>query len=265
MFNIYLKDKEFQEPADQIYYLLAANGLFLVKKTKFFTSSSLAFTPSGKANLTWLSEHQVSLTVHLPKKIPAKFIEDLINFFRAVHDKFDGAEAIGLVYWDESKEGYILIIPEQEVGKNALPFYKVGANPEGLVRIGTIHSHGSTKAFHSTIDHNDEVNDEGIHITIGNVNTVPTFSCSVVCDEKRTELNFGEVVELKTGYFPEEWLKNVKKAKGQFYGNSSRSNYRQHRGSPVDLWSYGQHNYPPLPGTDVLRDLKDRGGEGEVD
>jgi len=66
-----------------------------------------------------------------------------------------------------------------------LPKYKVGENPEDLLRVGTIHSHCNSEAFHSDVDKADEKFDDGIHITIGNISLLPSFSCSLVSDGAR--------------------------------------------------------------------------------
>lgn len=214
MFNIYLKDERFKEPEELIYYLLAANGLFQVKKLTLFVASTLVFEPKKEHKLSWLKEHSAGISLRLAKKIPFQLVEQTINFFRDVFNEYDGSEAIVLLYWDEEKKEYIQNAPEQEVGKSTLPRYKVGKNPEGKLRVATIHSHGETSAFHSPTDKNDEEHDDGLHITIGNVNFIPSFACSLVCNGERMEVKPEDVIECKetTNTAPQEWIKNVKKA-----------------------------------------------------
>lgn len=211
MFKIYQKETDFREPNDQIYYLLASNGLFQVKRTKFFTSSTLMFEPNRGKKLGWLESHEKRLRLHLPKKIPSLLIKKIVAFFQQVHDDYNGAEAIVLVYWDEKSGEYNIIAPEQIVGRATLPHYRVGKNPAGLCRVGTIHSHGSLAAFHSGVDHKDEENDDGIHITIGNINFFPSFACSIVCDGERFTLNPKDVIEIESYEFPTDWLTRVRK------------------------------------------------------
>ncbi len=213
MFNVYLKDEHFKEPEEMIYYLLAANGLFQVKKSVVFTASTLVFEPKLGRRLGWLNEHSAGITLGLAKKIPFYLVEQAINFFRGVYKNYDGSEAIILLYWDGEKNEYIATAPEQEVGLNTLPKYKVGENPEGKLRVATVHSHGKGYAFHSGVDKADEEHDDGLHITIGNVNFIPSFACSIVCNGDRIEVNPEDVIECKeaTAAVPQEWAERVKK------------------------------------------------------
>ncbi len=232
-FNVYLNDEDFEEPKDEpIYYLLAANGLFKISIGKFISSSSLVFEPKkeyklfwylekekkeGK-KLEWLKEHKEYAKIHFPKKIPQFLIDEVIEFFREVYKKFKGSEAICLFYYKEKEEEYELIAPEQEVGCGFLPTYKVGPNPQGKIRIGTIHSHGSLGAFHSSTDNGDEKHDDGLHITVGNLNRdLPSISCSVVAEGIRCRLELEEIADItdkkefvKDALFPSEWIERVK-------------------------------------------------------
>ncbi len=55
-----------------------------------------------------------------------------------------------------------------------------GTSPPDLMRLGTIHSHAGVEAFHSLRDWQDERFEDGFHLTIGNLDTDLTLSCSVV-------------------------------------------------------------------------------------
>jgi hypothetical protein len=58
--------------------------------------------------------------------------------------------------------------------------YKVRDFPDGLTRLGTIHSHAAVEAFHSLRDWHDERFEDGFHLTIGNLDADLTLSCSVM-------------------------------------------------------------------------------------
>lgn len=209
MFPIYLKDDEFQPPEDPIYYIVAANGIFLVKKTTFFTS----VTPVE--GIPHLKEEKKRVRLRLPKKIPADIFRQILGFFRGVYEKFH-SEAIVLLYWNPAAAEYAVIAPNQTASAGFCK-YEVGANPDGMVRVGTIHSHGSLSAFHSGTDDRDERHDDGIHITVGTINEIPSFSCSIVADGQRAKLSLKHLVAKSEEFdFPPEWLKQVTQARERF-------------------------------------------------
>lgn len=216
MFNIYLKDDDFAEPDEPVYFLLAQNGLFLIKNSLFFKSSGLFFGKltgeKEEKTLPWLKEHKEGVKLTLPSKIPGSLIQQTLNFFRAVNKAYKGAEAIVLIYWLPKEKKYEFFAPEQEVGQGILPYYKVGVTPDGKIRVGTIHSHANTEASHSPTDDRDEAYDEGFHITIGNVDFAPSFSCSIVCGGMRYIVEPEKLIETKAeNDFPKGWLKKVRR------------------------------------------------------
>ena len=215
MFKIYEKTQDFKEPDDLIYYLVASNGLFQIKKTRFFKSNTLIFEPKGKKNLGWLEKHGAGIELTLPFKFPFELVQQIMEFFRRVCDKHNGSEAICLIYWSEEEKAYKIIVPEQKVEPSRV-HCEVGKNPEGLTRVGTIHSHGSTRAFHSGVDDKDEKNDDGIHVTVGGVGSLletPSISCSVVVDGQRQMLKPQDLIErMPQIVIPKDWMGKVKKA-----------------------------------------------------
>lgn len=209
MFDIHQKTKDFTPPEDRIYYLMAKNGLFLVKRTTFFTSYIPIFSPTGSKGLGWLEPQDTIVRLTLKKKISQKDIQKITEFFRQVCDKYDGSEAIVLIYWNEHDQAYVFHVPEQQAGANV--HYKIGKNPEGLIMLGDIHSHGFESASHSVHDNTDEKHVDGIHITIGNVDFNPTYSCSVVCDGMRFMCRPESIIEIaKTDVeVPNDWIGRV--------------------------------------------------------
>lgn len=209
--NFYLKDEDFEEPPEDIYYLLAANGLFKVTKTLAFTASTVFFTPRKGRKLGVLDSHEENLELQLPKKVPYKIFLESLGFFREIYRRHK-TEAEALLYWDENNKEYVLAVKDQKTERWDL-VAEVGRNPEGLIRIGTLHSHGDLWAFHSGIDDEDEEYDDGLHITFGEVMQIPSVSCSVVVGGKRFMMKTSDIFELKklaAPQVPEEWIKKVK-------------------------------------------------------
>ena len=211
--NFYLKDGDFEEPPEDIYYLLAATGLFKVTKTFAFTASTISFSPCRGKELSSLDKHEESLDLHLPKKVPYKIFLDCFGFFREIY-KRRKSESGALLYWSEQKKEYILTIPEQKTKGRWRLEMDIGPIPEGSdYRLGTIHSHGDLRASHSEIDDADEEHDDGLHITLGDMTGFPSISCSVVVDGSRFMVRPADVFEfepLKMPLVPEEWIKKVK-------------------------------------------------------
>jgi hypothetical protein len=203
MFPVYFKDKNFSEPTDPIYYLITADGIFLVKKTILFSSITKVEGISG------FKKQKPRLKLRLPKKIPLELFQKIQAFFFKIYQKHK-TEAVILIYYLPKSQEYQVVVPKQQVGlSNCL--YKIEPTPPDWLRFGTIHSHADMHAFHSGIDDQDESHDDGIHITIGNLDTVPTYSSSAVIDGQRFEVKLQDLIELPDSLtVPEKWLRRVK-------------------------------------------------------
>jgi hypothetical protein len=171
MLPIYLKDQDFTPPEEPIYYLLARDGLFLVKRTPFFEA-----VVSG-TGIPWLEAQEPGVRLTAPP-LPAALLLQAVAFFRAVYDRYK-TEAIVLLAWREAAGAYELVIPHQTVGGGHCD-YEVREFPPGLIRLGTIHSHAGIEAFHSERDEADERHEDGFHLTVGNIDGDLSLSCSVV-------------------------------------------------------------------------------------
>jgi hypothetical protein len=171
MLPIYLKDQDFAPPADSIYYLLTRDGLFLVKRTPFFE----AVVPA--AGIPWLESQSSEVHLNAPP-LPAALLLAAVAFFRAVYARYR-SEAVALLAWREATRTYELVVPHQTVGGGHCD-YEIREFPPGLTRLGTIHSHAAVEAFHSLRDWQDERFEDGLHLTIGNLDADLTISCSVV-------------------------------------------------------------------------------------
>ncbi|MCK9375690.1 MAG: hypothetical protein M0P73_06025 [Syntrophobacterales bacterium] len=179
MLPIYLKDQEFSPPDDPIYYLLTRDGLFLVKRTLFFE----AVVPA--AGIPWLEPQEPRVNLSAPP-LPAALLLQALACFRAVYNRYR-SEAVVLLGWREATRTYELVLPHQTVGGGHCD-YEIKEFPAGLTRLGTIHSHAGVEAFHSLRDWEDERFEDGLHLTIGNLDTELTLSCSVVVQGFRAQI-----------------------------------------------------------------------------
>jgi hypothetical protein len=179
MLPIYLKDQDFTPPLDPIYYLLTRDGLFLVKSTPFFAAAVPA------RGIPWLEPQEAEVRLTGPP-LPGALLLEALAFFREVYARYK-SEAIALLAWREAGRAYELFIPHQTVGGGHCD-YEVREFPGGLTRLGTIHSHAGLEAFHSERDEADERHEDGVHITLGNVDAQVTIACSVVVQGLRAQI-----------------------------------------------------------------------------
>lgn len=198
MLPLYLKDENFEEPADPIYYLAAQNGLFLVKNNEIFRSATRV------RGLPWLERQKISLTLKLPV-VPKSLANQALGFFLEVFRRHS-AESLVHLYYNPEEKRYQIEVPPQRVSGEAC-YYKINPAPEGWRRIGTIHSHGMAEAFHSSQDQKDERHDDGLHITFGNLDQPDwSLSVSLVVDGKRFFLEPRSVLGKELVFTPEEGL-----------------------------------------------------------
>ena len=186
MFPVYLKDPGFEPPEDPIHYLVTADGLFLVKENPVFRSCVRVRGIRG------LQGQKDEVQWKLPA-IPGALLQRVVSLFREVYRRHK-SEAIALFLYDPATKEYELCVPEQYVAGGHLT-YVPGPRPPGKIRVGTIHSHAEADAFHSPVDDGDEAHDDGLHVTMGNLNGTFSLSCSLVVDGRRFPLKSRDVFE----------------------------------------------------------------------
>ncbi len=186
MFPVYLKDDGFAEPGDPIYYLVTRDGLFQVKRNSLFHARTRV------RGLSWLMPEHEGARLTLPP-IPASVLAEIVAFFQEVF-YVHRAEAVVLLYFNQDAGRYELKIPKQQVAGGHCR-YEIGPTPPGWLRVGTIHSHASADAFHSELDDEDERHDDGLHMTVGNLDGDVSLVCSLVVDGRRFTLKPSEVFE----------------------------------------------------------------------
>jgi PRTRC genetic system protein A len=201
---VYLKSADFEEPDCALYYLVAANGLFLVRKTPLFASVTAAH---GVCGLEYQTEH---VTLRFPK-IPRWIMNSIYGFFRAVHQRWD-AEAISFLFYNPQKDAFRIGIPRQKLFGSASLRYSPYPRPEGFIKLGDIHSHGSLPAFFSHTDDDDD-SEDGLHIVLGELHRAePGVSVSFVAGGQRFKVRPEHVFEsdlFRPDPPPRRWLEKI--------------------------------------------------------
>ncbi len=219
LFPVAVKDGAFRAPAAPSYYVLAANGLFLVRRTELFT----ACVPVA-GGVPGLLPQEAELHLALPR-LPRVLLERAVTFFRDLWQKFEG-EGIVVLFLappvGERPARYALAAPPQrlrgrfEGGRfRAELRLDYGAcerpGPE-FRKLGTIHSHGSFGPRHSVIDAHDELYETGLHVTAGYVDSArPEFEASFVVGRTRFAVPVEQVLpRFRTcRRWPPAWMERV--------------------------------------------------------
>ena len=187
MFPVVLNDGQNEMPKDDIYYVIAKEGVYLKKKLGVMESLAPVKQISTLQSIT------ATATMHI-EKIPGPKFAKIIEFFREVYKEYYG-EAIVLLFYDEEKKTYFIMPPHQKVSGGSCD-YNRGITVDGYTMIGTIHSHAAMSAFHSGVDDKDEEGFDGLHITIGNVRDEEvSISASIVANGHRIMVDPRDYVE----------------------------------------------------------------------
>jgi len=180
LFPLYISSPGVKLPEQGTYYVLARDGLYIRKNTGFVTA--MVKVPQ----ISFLQELKTEAQLHIPR-LPALLALKVVSFFRAIYTEHK-SEATLLIHYDQENTRFALECPLQTVS-NASVNYQSHERFEGFQLIGTIHSHATMNAFHSGIDTDDEMNFDGLHITIGNMDhKYFTFSCEAVVNNNRFKM-----------------------------------------------------------------------------
>ncbi len=194
----------FENITDNFAYIIDNEGWKLFKKNGVSSSLIDISKIEGVPNC----KEYINLTV---PKIPLNLIRRVTAFFAAVYKK-NKTEAVGYLYYNATTNEWNFIPPVQTC-TSASANYEKAPKIEGYMIAGTIHSHGSMTAFHSGTDHKDEAHFDGVHITIGKLDDIPEYSCSIVSQGARVK--FDDPADLIDGMasmeeIPPEWMEMVK-------------------------------------------------------
>ncbi len=212
----FFKNKDFKEPDLPFYYLISADGLFLVKNFPLYRASIKI-----DKGLPWLEANTEQLSLKFPK-IPRRLIEKVVGFFYVIFRLY-GSEAIVFLYYHAKEKSYKLSVPQQEVElheyqgyqwNNYHLNYSPAPTPPGYIRLGTIHSHASMPAYYSWTDEKDSQFDDSLNIVVGNLDlSTPSFSACFMVHGQKFDLYPWEVMEAyRQPHFPVpgNWIKKVK-------------------------------------------------------
>jgi hypothetical protein len=163
-------------------FLTGHDGHYLRKRTRLFDACVKTPVnpemPVMQESAKWIAP-----------KIPYAVIADCIAFFRAVWAEH-GSEAIALLSLENDR--WNAQAPMQEVGPASLSYESI----PGLRPVGSIHSHGSMKAFHSGTDLQDASEFDGIHIVVGRLDLPnPEFVAALHVNGKQFPADIREIVE----------------------------------------------------------------------
>lgn len=217
---IYLKDAAFEWPADNMFFLLAQEGVFKCRNHPFFKSAV-----KMKDGIKELESQSESLTLSYPT-LPKVLVERAVGFFRLIAEK-QNSEAAALWVWNTLTKQVGLIIPEQTAINSGITKHDPKGYPMDVkytipmlqphqLLIGDIHSHVEGGAYASGMDTADETHRPGIHIVVGHIyDKQPQFFCEVVADGERFSVHDLDTVwegfdQADTNSVPPEWLDKVK-------------------------------------------------------
>ena len=171
MFPIHVFDGDATSlPEDPICYLVTKNGMFLKKSTGLISS----ITPVQQIGFLQSLTPSVAMNV----KIPFDIIQKTYSFMKAIYEDLR-SESMVIIVMDQQTKKYDLLVPRQSVTAGSIKYVIDDSFYNGKLKIGTIHSHASMSAFHSSVDVADEKDWDGIHITLGNLNL--DNKCSIAC------------------------------------------------------------------------------------
>lgn len=224
---VYAALGEFDETKIQedVAIVIDGKGHYVFNRNRVWSSLTSLDKPIEGANV------QGSQIRFFGRKIPHKLIRQAEKFFRDVFRR-QRSEAILLIYSNPTTGEWMFDAPEQTPRGLSAPYDQIVV-PEGWRLAGTIHSHANASAFHSGVDDHDEKHFDGVHITIGNVDSANmSYSYSLVAHGKRAKVEASHVVELDPEEdYPAQWMEKVKEPQSHwvnwnhigFKGNPSHS------------------------------------------
>jgi len=203
-------------PEDDVFFLLASNGLFMCRNHPLFRSCVPARRWPGE-----LAPQQEGLTPRFPT-VPQSVLEAVVGFFARVAE-VHRAEAAALLTWDKATGDVRLLVPYQRATVEETSQgrrYPLGVRydlpkrlPENLVLMGDIHSHADMSAFASYTDCADEDYRAGLHLVVGRLDREPPeFHAEAAVDGIRFRLDpaqvFGGYARRRRAV-PGRWLDRV--------------------------------------------------------
>jgi len=145
---------------DNDCYIVARSGIYHKLKTSLYNY----ILPVR--NLNHLKPIKTYGKMNIPK-IPLSEFAKVVKFFHDVYCKLK-TECMVLLYYNYQEKKLDIRAPEyQHVTSGSITYQTKPPTGDGYILIGSIHSHGSMGAFHSSRDKSDEMDFDGLHITLG--------------------------------------------------------------------------------------------------
>jgi hypothetical protein len=231
-------------------YIVAANGLFVERRTAVFSTSARVF----ERDLA-LDEHSESCRLHCPR-LPRVLHRAMLGFFRAALALHGGEAALVLLYHPE-RQVYRWHCPEQTVevvysryrqqwvAGDTIRFQHPLSLPGGFLHFGDAHLHlgAPTPSFLDVADDQD-----GLHVIVGEMMTRPRYNVEFVVDGRRFRLQpesfFDDVDCTPFDRVPPGWIKQIRmerRGEAAEMAGDSVPWYRDYRGSwNSSGWRYGR-------------------------
>lgn len=194
-------DQELDTPDNGPYYVATKHGFMIHKRTHWGT----VLVPVDEIPSLGSSQSMLYHDI----KLPPELIGQAWSFFRGVWNERK-SEAMVDITWDVER-GYRLFVPPQKASGGGV---HANRNPEhyrGQI-VGTIHSHCNFGAFHSGTDDNDANGQDGLHITIGHVDSDNLdIAIMVSANTIKWKLELADITEgeVKLAPHPAWWQKLV--------------------------------------------------------
>lgn len=174
-----------QLPQEGNYYVLTADGLRVNKDTSIVKALAPVKTVPVLASFSQASK------LRLPK-VPPVILARFHAFAALVWDKYK-AECEVMLLYNQQEKRYDLWCPQQTVTGGGVDYTmseELANTPADWQWVGTIHSHCNFNAYHSGTDIGDEEDMDGLHITVGHVDTdTPSISSTICIGGERHELS----------------------------------------------------------------------------
>lgn len=216
---VFVKEPEANKPPELptepgIHYLLGANGVFKYVNNDYYTACVKSTKAPGLAVLC--EKAKINL-----KSLPRELLGQVETFFRDVWKKYK-SEAVVVLYANPVTKEWRVMVPKQKVSSAHADYEMTGMPVEvdGFRQFGSIHSHGSMGAFHSSTDTHDEVKWDGLHITIGKIDEAQLqYSARWMLSGSEFKCDLSEWVEqLPEVPSPKDWIDQVEEKKTVGYG-----------------------------------------------
>jgi hypothetical protein len=178
--------------AGALRYVVAREGVFLERSTELFTSCTRI-----ESTVEELASHVEGIQLACGK-LPRTMIRAMLSFFRAAYALHGGEAALVLLYHPAGQR-FRWYCPPQSVtvyrtrggweAGDMIRFEQPLEPPPGYLIFGDAHSHGSFMARPSSVDHDDEEHQDGLHLIVGRIHRQPEYHADFVLDGRRFKLD----------------------------------------------------------------------------